>query len=106
MDWNRGEMEMSENKEVIYHPVERVDRAYLIHVSDDYIDYKKNPDEKQCYFAHLDRSNYGTQEFKDFIYKLRKALINGTNVDLILERKPGLFNKKQLMDYVIMAYFW
>ena len=80
--------------------LERIDKAYLIVVTEAYIDYKKDKQDLQFYFANIDKQDF-PQGYDDLINNLRNALKRGTFVSLILERRPGNPNKKQYMDYLI-----
>jgi len=87
--------------------LERIDKAWLIIVSDTYIDFKKKPEDKDFRFAMLDPSDWCDKtEFDHVVKRLREQLKEGREVDLILERRPGKPNPKQMMDYVVHCAYW
>jgi len=86
--------------------IRRIVKATLRNLSDEYIDFIHDG---HVYFAFIDKdelNNIDKDHYDIIISKFRLALINDTKVNLILERKAGKYNKKQLMDYVIKAEFW
>jgi len=93
------------------YPIERVNKAYLKVVTDTYIDYKKRPNtqqfnNQQFYFAMIDPKDYDKEHFKNLMSKLRRAIKGNRPVNLILERREGKPNKKQKMDYLVLAEFY
>lgn len=87
--------------------ISRVFKAVLITVSDNYIDYKKEEQSPQFYFANIDKKDFKEPlHYTRLMKKLRTAIKRNTKVNLVLERRPGKPNKKQFMDYVIGAEFW
>jgi len=92
-------------KTIKYYNLTRVDKAYLIAVTEDYIDYKNKEDEKGFYFAYLDKAAFG-KEWDHVFQRIRDCLVEGKLVSLVMERRPGSHNPKQWMDYVIKIFFW
>lgn len=84
----------------------RIYKVVLISVSDTYIDFKKNQDDKRAYFAYVKKSDFKKDHYENLMKKLRQAIRYNTPLNLVLERRPGPFNKKQLMDYVVEAEFF
>ena len=85
--------------------LERIDKAWIIVVSETYIDYKKDPGSKDFFFAVIDKADFPI-DYDNLMHQLRFALKHGKEVDLILERRPGSPNGKQMMDYLVHALFW
>lgn len=86
--------------------ITRVFKVVLTVVSDTYIDYKKDPEKRDSYFAYIDKKDFKKDHYENLMKKLRQAIRYNTPINLVLERRPGPFNKKQLMDYVIEAEFY
>jgi len=89
-----------------FYSLERVYKVSLITVSDSYIDYKKDVMDKQFYFAYIDRKDFTEEQYADLILKLSNSLKRDRKLNLVLERRPGIDNPKQMIDFVIKAEFY
>lgn len=78
-------------------------KVTLTVLTDEYIDFRDNYG--NAYFAFICKKDLGEKDYEIYMRRFRNAMIEDRKVNLVLERKAGPYNKKQLMDYVIMAEF-
>jgi len=81
----------------------RFTRVTIKCVTDEYIDYTDAHGSN--YFAFICKETLSKKDYEIYMRRFRDAIIANSKVNLVIERKAGPYNKKQLMDYVIMAEF-
>jgi len=88
-----------------FYSLQRLHKVTIVSLSDSYIDYKLKEDDQHFYYAQIDPKEHG-KNIKTLLTKLRNAILRNRKVNLVLERRPGKGNPRQLVDYLVEAEFY
>lgn len=85
--------------------IKRIDRAYLIFACDEYVNFKKNKDDGNFYFAQIDKKDFSKVGWEDMITLLESGVEFACPRNLVIEVRKMPYPKKEdgfmVIDYLI-----